>query len=290
MSNLIQYQGELDVSTFTATGVSPLDGRTDFLSPLVLSAELKPYPKMQVCSVAISDRIPNIYDARPYYDFNNTLLQVYTNNAGSLTTIQLERGLYIQPSDIADAINATINGLIGGSWWTNPLDPGISIVANPVIDRIVITLDSTKLKLPHTNVFLDLSKASTGTDLATTLGFSQAISVIGAGLLPLNPIEVVASNQNVIMESQGTECVIQSSVMSSRRTNNTYARTLAIVPFAGKLTTSENIWPSAGLVSPKVTYEGPRSISSFDVQVRTSDGRPMLFMSGRIAIVIAFGY
>jgi hypothetical protein len=288
MSNILEYAGKIDVTTLGPTGVAPLDGVVTFIAPMLLPQ--RKVPKMRVCSVTISDRIPNVYDARPYYDFNNTLLQVYTNNPGSLTTIQLERGLYLEASDIADAINATINSLIGGSWWTNPLDPGITIAANPVINRIIITLDSTKLKAPHTGVFLDLRKATTGTDLATTLGFSQAIALIGAGVLPLNPIESVASDQNVLVDAQGTECIIQSSLIAARRKNADFSRTLAIIPFAGKRTASDNVWPSGGLVSPEMVYEGTRTISAFDIQVKTDEGRPMLFMSGKLNVVVAFEY
>ena len=139
---------------------------------------------------------------------------------------------------------------------------------------------------------IDLSKATTGTDLATTLGFSQANSILNAGVgYPgFNPIGVFVSDIEVRFDAQGTKCVFESSLITSRRVNNAFRRVLAIVPFAGKTSASDNVWPSGGLISPAMVYEGSRSVQSLDIQIKTSDGRPMLFMSGGVDVVIGFIY
>jgi len=161
------------------------------------------------------------------------------------------------------------------------------MVANAVTDTVLITIDTTKLAAPHTSLTLDFRKTSTGTDLATTLGFSQ-----GSALLvgPPGVVTVFASNQEVKMDTQGTTCDLQCSLISMRRRNNDFVRTLAIIPFAGKSTISDNVWPPAGQISPMLVYEGSKSIKYLKVEVKTMDGRPMLFMSGAVHVIMSFSY
>jgi len=242
---------------------------------------------MQVCAITMSDRIPNIMNANPFYDWNNTLVRVYTNQAGTTRDIALPRGLYITPDIIGDAINAAITADLTANWWTDPTDPGLIIEANQVTDQVNISINSTKLKAPHTIFNIDFRKSTTGTDLATTLGFSQGTALMTgvAGTTVL-----YTSNQEVRMDQQGTVVDVRSGLISNRRRNGEYVRTLAIIPFAGKLTASENVWPPAGQISPELVYEGSRTITGIQVEVKTSTGLPMLFMSGGIHIIIAFLY
>lgn len=283
MSNIIEFYRRITPSDIPASGVTTLDGDTSLGTPLQLP--MSSIPKLQVCAITISDRIPNVFNGYPYYEFNNTLLRVWTNVPGSQFDISLERGLYNTVDQVADAINAAI--VAHGPWYTSPLQPALDMVANAVTDTVLITIDTTKLAAPHTSLTLDFRKTSTGTDLATTLGFSQ-----GSALLvgPPGVVTVFASNQEVKMDTQGTTCDLQCSLISMRRRNNDFVRTLAIIPFAGKSTISDNVWPPAGQISPMLVYEGSKSIKYLKVEVKTMDGRPMLFMSGAVHVIMSFSY
>jgi hypothetical protein len=285
MSNILEFRKTLAASDLTASGVGLLDGLTGLVTPLQLPERRE--SQLQVCAITISDRIPNFFNAAPYYEWNNTLLRVHTNQPGTNRDIQLTRGLYITPEDVADAINAAITADVTANWWTVPTAPGLTITSNPITDQVVVTIDSTKLKAPHTIFTLDLRKSTTGTDIATTLGFTQGMALM-TGLAGTSI--TFTSNQEVTMDTQGTACDIQSTLISTRRRNDVYVRTLAIIPFAGKLTPSDNTWPPAGQVSPTLIYDGNKRVDKVKIEIKTSAGRPMLFMSGAIHVIIAFLY
>jgi hypothetical protein len=92
------------------------------------------------------------------------------------------------------------------------------------------------------------------------------------------------------MDAQGVICDVGSSLLPSRRRNNEMVRTLAVVPFAGKTTISDIIWPNGGQLSPEVIYQGIRTIQTISFYFRTGDGRPMLFLYGGVHIVIALTF
>lgn len=282
MSNIVEFRRDLADQDLGATGVAPLDGYQLLAKPLELP--VGKVARMQVCAITLSDSIPNVYDARPYYQFNNTRLAVRTNVAGSQFTVNLTRGRYATVDQIAAAINQAIVDT-HPAWYTNPNQPALSIDANVVINAVVVTIDSTKLAAPHTQLTLDLSRATTYTDIADTLGFSQATSVMTSAP---GVISRWSSNQIVKMDTQGTTCDVQCSLISSRRRNNLWVKTLALVPFAGKQTISDNVWPSAGQISPVIVYDGERVMNQISISIKTMTGYPMLFMDGAIHVIISF--
>jgi hypothetical protein len=285
MSNIIEFRKRLVPTDFSVNGVAKLDGDMSMEVPLQLP--MKGQTKLQVCAITISDRIPNVFNAAPYYEFNNTIVRVSTDVVGSQRDIVLTRGLYSTVDEIADAINSAITNDITANWWLNPLNPGILIQENIITDQVIVILDPTKLKPPHVLINVDLRKSSTGTDIADTLGFSQGTAL-------LNGVPIVSrafySNQEVKMDTQGTTCDVWCSLISIRRRNNAFVRTLAIVPFAGKYTTADSIWPTAGQISPELVYQGEKTIKYLTIEVKTLEGKPMLFMSGGIHAVISFIY
>ena len=282
MSNIVEFYSR--ITAVSANGVAMLDGDMTLNTPLQLPQNST--PKLQVCAITISDRIPNIFNAYPFYDFNNTIARVWTSSTvATPQDIVLPRGLYNTTDELADALNSAITSL---GWYLIPAQPALSITANAVTDVVTVTIDSTKL-VPgtHTWMALDLRKTSTGTDLATTLGFSQGTALMQS--LPLLSTHW-HSNQEVKMDTQGTTCDLQCSLISMRRRNSDFVRTLAIIPFAGKSTISDNIWPPAGQVSPLLVYEGSKTIKYLKVEVKTMQGAPMLFMSGGLHVIISFAY
>jgi hypothetical protein len=284
MANILEFRKDISDQDLGVTGVAPLDGEQILAKPLELPLNSK--PKMQVCAITLSDRIPNIFNAAPYYNWNNTRLAVHTNVVGSLFYINLTRGRYAATDQIAAAINQAIVDS-HPTWYTNPLQPALAIDANPVINAVIVTIDSTKMAAPHTTLTLDLSKATSGTDLATTLGFSQATSVMTSAP---GVISRWTSDQIVRMDTQGTTCDVQCSLISSRRRNGTWVKTLALIPFAGKTTISDNVWPTAGQISPIMIYDGGRVVGQVNIEIKTMTGNPMLFMDGAIHMVLSFVY
>lgn len=276
MSNQIQLTNVIE-------SFGPLDFDTKFVRPVNLpNANTSRNLYMQVNSVTISDRIPNVFDANPYYQFNNTRLRVKTN-IEPWTTITLSPGLYYTADLIGDAINAAINSL---GWWLSSTDPGLTFGSNSITDQVYILFRTGKLNPIHgTSLTLDLSRAGTDTDLAVTLGFSEATAeMAGSPLLNVS----YTSNQVVKMDTQGSSCDIHSTLSSDTRRNDTLSSTLAVVPFAGKTTLSDNVWPAGGQISPTIVYTGNRSLTNVSINIKTMDNKPMLFMSGRVFISISF--
>jgi hypothetical protein len=281
MSNIIEFRYELNPDV-TAHGVGTLDGATTIEPQLQLP--MSGFVKMQVNAITISDRIPNFFNAAPFYEFDNTIFRVEVPTHGMFDVV-IPRGLYNTVDQVAAAINDAINTNLG--WWTNPLDPGLTFIANTISDKVIIAIDSTKLMWAGAIFILDMRKTTTGTSAALTLGFTEASALLTG--VAGTTVEFV-SNQYVRMDTQGTTCDIQSNLISQRKRNSTQVRTLALVPFAGKNTTSDNIWPSAGQISPILVYEGGRSIKYWNIEVKTLNGLPMLFMGGAIHVVVSFIY
>jgi hypothetical protein len=273
MANIVEVR-----NTIHSFGV--LDANTIMSSPLQLPINNAPL-KMQVCSLTLSDRIPNVFDANPYYAFNNMLCRVSTN-LQPWQTIQIPMGLYPDPTTIGLAISSAIGTTLG--WWTSNTDPGLFFEVNTITDIVTINIVSSKLKPAIGNQFtLDLRKVSTNTDLATTLGFSQATALmVGTGKY--------YSNQEVDMDTQGTTCDVQCSLVTSRRRNDTFVKTIALVVYAGKTSVSDNVWPLGGQISPIMVYDGNRNVKSVELLLKTLSGRPMFFMSGSVHLVISFIY
>jgi hypothetical protein len=173
MSNIIEFRYQLDPNT-TPHGVGTLDGSTNLAPPLQLP--MTGMAKMQVNAITISDRIPNFFNANPYYIFNNTIFRVSTNTVGPYDVV-IPRGLYNTVDQVAAAINNAIS--VNLHWWNVSTDPGLVFIANTISDVVIITINSTKLNPIYGNSFrLDMRKASSGTDAAITLGFSEATAYL----------------------------------------------------------------------------------------------------------------
>lgn len=237
----------------------------------------------QVVQLELSDRIANIYDGKPYYNWDNRKFAVSTNLVPPVAFI-LRRGLYGMVEDIAAAINDDINTSLG--WWLDPTKPGLAMTACTQTDTVIVTIDPTKLNPIYGTTFnLDFRRSTTGTDIAETLGFSQATALLTAsGLLPIKYF----SNEEVQLDTQGTKALICSTLVDGRRTNNTKSRILAVVDFAGKNTISDNVWPNGGVISPVMLF-GSETIRDYRIWVTTYNGYPMLFMNGGISGSIIFG-
>jgi len=284
MSNIIEYTKRITLDDLSVNGVATLDG--EVLLSKALQLPMRDGVKVQVCAITISDRIPNVFNAYPFYQFDNTLLRVWTSSTvGAPVTIQLPRGLYGDSSQIADAINAVIAPL---GWYANSTIPALSFGANSVTEKIIVTIDNSKMNSPtHQWLALDLRKTSTNTDMAYTLGYSEGVALFqGVAAARL----IWESDILPRMDTQGTSCDVRCSLIPDRRRDDRFVDTLAIIPFAGKNTISDNVWPSSGQISPLLVYEGSKTINYASFRILTMEGRQMLFMAGGIHIIIAFSY
>jgi hypothetical protein len=262
------------------TGVGIFKKTVVFRSPITLPPGVPggPQVKIRVSHVKITDRIPNVFDSRPYGGtFNNTQLRI-GNNINGWVVVTLQPGLYLTAEVIGSAVNAAAASL---GWWTVPGDPGFTFSTNSVIDKIVIRIDSTKLSILHgTQLWLDLSEATTGTKIWHTLGFASTTSITVDG--------TYSSSVTPMLDTQGTSCIVCCTVMPTRLVNEKYLQYVADVDFAGKLTPSDNVWPPGNVSNDNIIYSGPRTISQATFYVVTEEGTPMVFMNGRLSIELLF--
>jgi len=307
MSNILEYRHEIDDAELDQYNVATLDGAST-IQPIMKLPD-RGTIKMQVCSIQISDQIPNIFNAAGYYNFDNTFMYIYSSlNPGTKIRIDLPTGLYMNVTAIQDAINSAIAvtlPIVGSPepynhpLWKTSNDPGFSLVANSVTGKIIASIDTSKLNGSYTldplfsqTVTFDFRKVATpdpGTDLGWTMGFSDTNARLTSSI-GVAQINTIVSDDQVHMDVQGTICDIQCSLAPQRRRNDLLVRSLSLVSFAGKNTLSDNVWPSAGQISPEMVYDGDRTIRYIDLSVKTMAGHPMLFMGGAITVQIAFMY
>jgi hypothetical protein len=280
LTNKLQWPNGYDGTT----GIQKLDFTRVLSSPILLPNTT--LPKMQVCCVQVSDRIPNIYDATGYYSWNNTPLIVGLLPVGTYLTIHLPRGMYYNVEQIAAAINSAINNNpLGSTWYADSNQPALTITTNTISDKVYIGIDQRKMANPAWRLSLDISKAGAGTDLATTLGFGQTTTVFcpGAGLSGL-----YESDLEVKMDTQGVAMDIKFNEGAERNRDGRISRTVAVIPFAGHTDVADITWPSQGQVSPIIIFSGNRTVKTATIEIKTMDGRPMLFMDGGIFLQVAF--
>lgn len=280
MSNILEITHEIKESDFSEGGVATIRGIVSLASPLNVPGNGRSL--MQVCAVTLSDRIPNVFNAAPYYKFDNTIVRLQTDSSG-IHNVVLPRGLYATVEQVALGINAAVPA----GWYLDPADPALTIVTNSITDKIVATIDSTKLAAPHTWMLCDVRKVTTDTDIGYTLGFSETAG-IWQGIAGTSV--TFTSDRLAHMDAQGTTCDLQSSLVKSRKRNNDSVETLALISFAGKNTLSDNIWPSGAQVSPDMVYGGSSTIDVVTYDVRTTAGLPMLFMGGRMSFTVSFKF
>lgn len=97
---------------------------------------------------SISRFIPNISTA-----LGNRTISVSIDGFTTSTTITLDEGIY-DSSDIQNAITSVLS-----SYYTDVYDPAIKISDNSVVQKVYITLDSSKLS-SGTQVGIDLSQSN----------------------------------------------------------------------------------------------------------------------------------
>lgn len=258
------------------TTIGTLEGNLVLRTPVKMPSNGQ--VKIQCSSMQVSNRIPNIYNGAVLgLNFNNTMLRVGTD-LQPYQLIALDNGVYASGPIIMAAVNAAINTL---GWWMNPKDPGLSISLNDVIGKFVIVIDSSKLNPAFGSQFrFDLQEATTGSTLYKTLGFLSTTLLVADGLY--------TSPNAPVMATQGTTAVVVSSLMPPRRYNEDYKALVADVAIAYSVIPNDLIWPPGGVISTVLIYSGPRTITQATFNVLTTDGAPMVFLSGQLIIELAF--
>lgn len=211
----------------------------------------------------LSSRIPNVFKALDYV-FDNSVVYVRQGIGGNYTKIQLSYGNYTA-QQMGQAINAQI-----ASWWSNPSDPGLIISANSVVDKISISIDSSKLAMGG-QFCIDFSQ----NQLHKTFGFLVANSIIEAD-------GVYYSTEEVKMDTQSTTMDISVDLTTCRNMNGKLSNILFSVPLIlAQNSTTDFLYPPPGTaVIPLLPYNGVNTITSYTIKYRTSEDKPFYFLNG----------
>lgn len=267
MTNTLKVRAELtDLGIFNKT----------FSFPRPFSFPKPGQVKLRISKVQVSNRIPNVYDARPLgINFNNTTLRVGTNTT-PYQVIKLEPGMYLGPWDFEMAINAALNKLF---WWNDPKIPGLEILRNPIVDKYTIKIDSTKLNPFYgTQFYLDLQESTTGSTLWKTLGFTSTsiFTTDNSYDAPFYPVTA----------TQGTSCLVCSSVVPSRLYNQDCRPYAADVDISYTYDVGDYIWPTGNVGNDRLIYEGSRTLNEVTLYAVTSSGAPMVFLRGELTLEV----
>lgn len=248
-----------------------------FPTPLTLPKEGKMC--LKVTKVQLSNRVPNVYDTTGVTTsyFNNTRVRIGTDLLGFIT-IKLEPGIYLQPTDFQNALNATINTL---GWWLDPKIPGLIILWNFVVDKFVIKIDSSKLNpASGTQFYLDLRESTTSSQLYRTLGFLSTSY--------LDHDATYDAPNYPKLDTQGSSCLVCCSLMPSRIINNTFLPYAADIDLIPTYIPANYEWPSGNVGNDQMVYAGPRTIIQANIYCMTNAGLPMIFLYGDLRIDLLF--
>jgi hypothetical protein len=248
----------------TTGDVYTLDGLVTLSDCLNLNPSRRSYIKP--ISAQLSTRIPNIYS---FESFNNRVIRVKRKVSDAWTTITLTPGIYETVSEITAAITSAISG-----WYTNPLQPALSIAANIVTDQVYIVLDSSKLSAGGTQMCVDLSQSQ----IAWTLGFPVASTFIVDGLF--------TSSQVVRMDTQGTYCDVICNLSNARYVNGQSKKILFSCPLTKMTGLTEFIYPINGNNVPMIQYTGSSYVANYSIEFKTQDNNKMVWLDGSKAQVI----
>lgn len=126
-SRALQYSKTVDTTDI-------LDGSVAINPPLQADGRLN--HTLQIVNIQIPSRVPNVFN---YGGVNTGLVRV--SNGTNTVNIQLADGVYSAYS-ISKAINSVID-----TWYTDVLDPAFTLEANSTVNKLYVTIDSTKMNV-----------------------------------------------------------------------------------------------------------------------------------------------
>jgi hypothetical protein len=148
-----------------ASVIASGDGTDTFDNAIVFASSSK--KQIKLVTGNISKLIPNVFN---YGGVNTGLVRVSKDAGLNWTSIQLENGIY-SVTQISNAINSTVS-----AWYTDSASPALEIHTNTAVEKVYLTLDSSKLLVPG-QIAIDFSLSS----ISALLGFTAPTSFLVDG-------------------------------------------------------------------------------------------------------------
>lgn len=265
-STIISYQ-----ASFNA--ISSPNGSISMQTPLV--TDIRSKKQVRLIRASISSSLPNIYSA-----YGNNTCKVSRDGGANWSTIVLPTGIYTVNS-IQQAINDAVS-----AWYTAPGDPALLIAYNAVTELVYITIDSTKLVAPGTQMCIDLSPSLIYMVLGYNIPANQVIIIDGTfGADSAAQIDWFGNNISVQITGLGSLSYRQG-VPSGE---------ICQIPLSTTTVTNEYIYPLGGIPSPFLSTTCGNRLESlsfvftgsrFDLSGSTKQYRPVFVMDGEASVII----
>lgn len=253
MSRIFTFKKHLDTS-------GKIDDIIKLNNPLVFNVNKQHY--IRVLSAIIPSHIQNI---NSYY--NNNKLKLTIGN--TVYNIELDDGSYSY-KDIENAITNILlqNNLIPIDEETEKYETPIMIDANDVLQKIYITIDSSKL-----NVDALVKVDFTISQIGDVLGFIEEIS--GNGIHEAQNIAHLDyfGNSCSIMLDIGSELVVINE-NSSKELCNIILNT----------TTTNNFYKLENVYNPKIKFSSQNQLNQYKLVITGKNNIPLYFTDGDIII------
>ena len=269
---MFHYRTILRYKKYLSTLGSP-DGTVVLSVPLRF--EINQRQSLRLIKASFSSNIPNIYS---YGGVNNGLLRLSRDGGATWTSIQLPNGIYTMPY-IEAAVNAAVM-----LWWSDGSDPGIKIRYNLATEYTYISLDSTKLVAPGTQLAIDLSQSL----ICNLLGYSavKTFDVDGTH----------AADVPAQMDWFGNNVSICLSGFGQIGIGDGMPTELCSIPLSTAHAANEYVYP-VGILSPEIILPRPQqellsfSVSFYGSRLEASGmQRSLLITEGEVEVILELAW
>lgn len=268
MSKQIIYEKKIIANTSPISG----NGNINFDQSIIFRNNTHKFLKL--ISLTIPSYIANICS-----NYDNDKLKITMTHATDTDydfTVQFQMGSYDHQS-LTAAINYSIQAQT--SLITNISDPPIKISPNTTLDKMYITIDSTKLLTLGYTIDLDLCV----NNFYKVLGFSATQVISGDGIFAadnVSRINYYGSNCNVLLNNVGQISSING------KPNNTLT-SFSLENASG----NAYIYPTSGIALPAIEINAGPYIDAIGVELhgdKGDDGNyiPIYFYDGVILMVL----
>jgi hypothetical protein len=258
----MSYLGSVTYDSGTKTTLSEVNGSVKFSTGININTNQKYY--VRVNRASISRYIPNIYT---YGSVSTHIVKVSRDDGVTWITITLDTGNY-SISQINNAINYAI-----AAWYTDTSDPAFTLSVNTAISRCYITIDSTKLLAPGTQLQIDFSASS----INELLGFVTTDVFTTDGLFD--------ASDNAKIDWHGNEAYFEILGLGNiSNVNGKLSNKICTVEFVGDqnqytYTNNSENWQPVSI---------PSYFTGFDVKVVDRYNRNILIYDGYASITLEF--
>lgn len=267
MSRLITYTKSFPQSATALTG----NGTISFQQPIQFRRNTKRFIK--IINGSIPSSIINISSK-----YNNNTIKINLAHAPDPEfdfVVSLVDGTYS-----VDALAASINYSIqdATSLITSLNDPPITFGINETLQRVYITIDSTKLTNPDYVITLDLTNEGTSI-FNDVVGYVATDAILGGD-------GTYESDYVARIDWIGNICDVKlGSLGNLSLENGRSSTTLVSINLATSSASNQYNLPSAGEVFPYVPIQCDDLLYEIPVTFTGSDGTPVYFLTGQIKLM-----